>query len=144
MDSQRAGLERCRHPGRHDAGIIPVCWSPSGEPASRARRHKYPAFDLETSTHDKVLGLASRIVRFLPNDTRHVVYGAVYSMNAEQFANVRATDPVVGGLRFSEYLNKVCSQLACRSRPYCCTLLAQTLVARRRTIVKPFEDGRAS
>jgi hypothetical protein len=124
-------------------GIIPVWVGP--HPANKLPElidKKYPAFDLETRTHDKVLDLASRIVRFLPNDTRHVVYGAVYSMNAEQFAKVHATDPVVGGLKFSEYLDKVCRQLgmAKKEPPTLLDLLAKRYGATADD-VKPFENG---
>lgn len=123
-------------------GLIPVWVGPHLNNRLPALVGQHPAFDMEVRTHDKVLDLASRIVRFLPNDTRHVVYGAIYSMTADQFAAVRANDPipVAGGLRFSDYIDRVCRQLGMPGPPALLDILAKRYGPTSED-VKPFDAG---
>jgi hypothetical protein len=122
-------------------GIIPVWVGPHPQnllPSLIA--NQYPAFDLETTTRDRVLDLSSRLVKYLPNEQRHVVYAAIYSMTSEQFAKVRAADPVVGGLRLSNYIDKVCRQLGMPQPPELLDILARRYGATPDD-VSPFENG---
>lgn len=122
-------------------GIIPVWIGPHPQsllPALIA--NQYPAFDMEERTRDRVLDLSSRLVAYLPNERRHVVYAAIYSMTSSQFAEVRATDPVVGGLRFSDYIDRVCRHLGMPRSPELLDILAKRY-GDTADDVSPFESG---
>ena len=100
------------------SGIIPVWVGPHPKnQLPELLKGRYPAFDLEQMTHNKVYDLASRIVRNLPNEERYVVYGAVYAMTAAQFQAVRVENPKVGQLAFGDYIDSVCAYLGMPGRP---------------------------
>jgi hypothetical protein len=122
-------------------GLIPVWVGPHPKNLLPELINKqYPAFDLEERTHEKVLELTSRIVRYLPNEERHVIFGAIYSMTADQFKEVLKNDPVVKGLRFSDYIDRVCHQLGMPSRPKLLEVLAERYGSSPED-VRPFENS---
>jgi hypothetical protein len=104
--------------------LIPVWVGPHpGNKLPALITGRYPAFDLGDGSNNRILDLVNRMAASLPAETRRLVLGAIYAMTAQQFTDVRNTNPTVAGLAFYDFIDEVCASLGMPSRPELLDLL---------------------